>query len=138
MTNKNQAIADTRINQRPTKVDEELLETEDPKEDIIDRQMEEEEEKQAAEMIDTESVTVNPNQKECVVSIGVYSVKDNATKMIKTVYDKGFDAYRENFVRNGKEYTKVGVQFGYETEEELDAKLKSIKRYFPEAVVLKK
>jgi len=136
LSKNNSATADTRVNQRPSKI-EDIEETEDPREDIIDRQMEEEEE-QEAEMIDTESVTVNPNQKECVVSIGVYSVRENATKMIKTVYDKGFDAYRENLVRNGKEFTKVGVQFGYETDEEFNSKLKSIKRYFPEAVVLKK
>jgi len=136
LTNKNNAaVIDGRVNQRPTKLDDDTEEIEDPREDIVDRQMEEEQE---AEMIDTESITVNPNQKECVVSIGVYSIRENATKMIKTVYDKGFDAYRENFNRNGKEFTKVGVQFGYETNEEFNSKLKNIKRYFPEAVVLKK
>lgn len=124
-----------RVNQRPTRVADE--ENEDPREDIVDRQIEEALE-QEEEAIDTESITVNPNQKECIVSIGVYSMRDNAMKIIKKVYDKGYDAYRDNYERNGKEYTKVGIQFGYETVEEFDAQMRKIKRDFPDAVVIKK
>jgi len=136
LTNKNQPIVDSRVNQRPTRLDDDTEETEDPREDIVDRQMEEEQE--AENIIDTERITVNPNQKECVVSIGVYSVRENATKMANTVYLKGFDAYKEIVTRNGKEFTKVGAQFGYETTEEFNFKLKAIKQEFPEAVVIKK
>ncbi len=134
------ALAESRINQRPTRVDNEIDNaSEDPREDLIDLQMEEEAiaAAQQEEMIDTESITVNPNQKECIVSIGVYGVKENAAALIKQVYDKGYDAYRENYSRNGKNLTKVGIQFGYETEEEFDRKIRNIKRDFPTAVVIK-
>ena len=129
-------VADNRINQKPSKIDQDA--PEDPKEDMIDMQMEQEAEDAEEDMIDTESITVNPNQKECIVSIGVFGQKANATNMIQQVYDKGYDAYRDNYVKNGKELTKVGIQFAYETQEEYQRKVNKIKRDFPNAVVIKK
>jgi len=93
---------------------------------------------EAEEYIDTESITVNPNQRECIVSIGVFGQKANATNMIQQVYDKGYDAYRDNYIKNGRELTKVGVQFAYETQEEYQRKVNKIKQDFPNAVVIKK
>lgn len=132
---KGNAVADSRINQKPSNIDQDALE--DPKEDLIDMQMEQETQ-EAADNIDTESITVNPNQRECIVSIGVFGNKANATKMIQQVYDKGFDAYRDNYSKNGKDLTKVGVQFAYETQEEYKRKINKIKQDFPNAVVIKK
>lgn len=132
---KGTAVVDNRINQKPTRIDQDA--SEDPKEDLIDMQMEQEAQ-EAADNIDTESITVNPNQRECIVSIGVFGNKANATKMIQTVYDKGYDAYRDSYVKNGKDLTKVGVQFAYETQEEFKRKLDNIKKDFPNAVVIKK
>ncbi len=132
---KGTAVVDNRINQKPSKIDQDA--SEDPKEDLIDMQMEQEAEEEE-DNIDTESITVNPNQRECIVSIGVFGQKANATKMIQNVYDKGYDAYRDSYVKNGKDLTKVGVQFAYETQEEFNRKLDNIKRDFPNAVVIKK
>ena len=123
-----------RINQKPIKSETE--EIEDPREDIIDRQIEESLAEEA-DQIDTESITVAPDQKECIVSIGVFSVKENATKLIQKVFTQGYDAYKEEFSRNGKSYTKVGVQFAYETDQELKNKLNKIKRDYPNAVIIK-
>jgi len=128
-------VKDNRINQKPSKIAEEALE--DPKEDMIDMQMEQETE-QETDNIDTESITVNPNQRECIVSIGVFGEKANATKMIQEVYDKGYDAFRDNYIKDGKNFTKVGVQFAYETQEEYQRKVDLIKQDFPSAVVIKK
>ncbi len=132
---KGTAVVDNRINQKPSKIDQDA--PEDPREDLIDMQMEQEAQEEE-DNIDTESITVNPNQRECIVSIGVFGQKANATKMIQNVYDKGYDAYRDNYVKNGKDLTKVGVQFAYETQEEFQRKLDNIKRDFPNAVVIKK
>ena len=132
---KGTAVVDNRINQKPSKMDQDA--PEDPEEDLIDMQMEQEAEAEA-ENIDTESITVSPNQRECIVSIGVFGNKANATKMIQEVYDKGYDAYRDNYMKNGKDLTKVGVQFAYETQEEYNRKLDNIKQDFPNAVVIKK
>ncbi len=125
---------ESRINQKPIKSETE--EIEDPREDIIDRQIEESLAEEA-DQIDTESITVAPDQKECIVSIGVFSVKENATKLIQKVFTQGYDAYKEEFSRNGKSYTKVGVQFAYETDQELKNKLNKIKRDYPNAVIIK-
>ena len=69
-------VVDNRVNQKPSKIDEDAIE--DPKEDMIDMQMEQEAE-QEVDNIDTESITVSPNQRECIVSIGVFGEKANAT-----------------------------------------------------------
>jgi len=128
-------VVDNRINQSPTKIDPDA--PEDPKEDMIDMQMEQEAEAEE-DIIDTESITVNPNQRECIVSIGVFGEKANATKMIQDLYDKGYDAYKDSYIKNGKDLTKVGVQFAYETQEEYQRKVDKIKQDFPNAVVIKK
>jgi len=130
------AVVDNRVNQKPSKIEQDDA-TEDPNEDLIDMEMEQEAE-EAEEYIDTESITVNPNQRECIVSIGVFGQKANATNMIQQVYDKGYDAYRDNYIKNGRELTKVGVQFAYETQEEYQRKVNKIKQDFPNAVVIKK
>ena len=134
-TNKNISPKETRVNQKPNKT--EIEEIEDPTEDLIDKEIEEAL-TQEEEIIDTESITVNPNQKECIVSIGVFGVKENATKLIEQLFNESYDVYKESFDRNGKSFTKVGIQFGYETEEELNSTLARIKKDYPKAVLVKK
>lgn len=132
---KNQSDSiENRVNQKPIKTDQE--ETEDPREDIVDMQLENEL-SQEEEQINTESITVTPDQKECIVSIGVFGLKENATKLIEKLFEKGYDAYTEKFEKNGKTYTKVGIQFGYETEQELNRTLSKIKKDYPNAVLIK-
>jgi len=134
-TNKNISPKEARVNQKPNKTD--IEETEDPTEDLIDKETEEAL-AQEEEIIDTESITVNPNQKECIVSIGVFGVKENATKLIEQLFNESYDVYKESFDRNGKSFTKVGIQFAYETEEELNSTLARIKKDYPKAVLVKK
>lgn len=136
-TKSDTASIGNRVNKKPIRTETEEVEIEDPREDIVDKQLEEELE-QEEERIDTESITVDPNQKRCVVSIGVFSIKENATKLIEKIFNQGYDAYPELIDRNGKTYTKVGIQFAYRTEEELNETLKKIKRIYPNAVVVEK
>ncbi len=135
-------ISETRINQKPT--NETIAAVTEP----VDERESNEKDEDAADFeadqsasedeIDTESITVSPYQKECKVAIGVYGVKTNAQKMIEKIYEEGFDAYRENVLRNGRELTKVGIQFAFETEEEFNTKMQGVKRKFPNGIIVKK
>ena len=58
--------------------------------------------------------------------------------MIQQLYDKGYEAYSDNYTKDGKDLTKVGVQFAYETQEDYQRKVDQIKLDFPNAVVIKK
>lgn len=87
---------------------------------------------------DTDGITVNPNQRLCVVSVGVFGSKANAQKRIEEVYAYGFDALPEKYMKNGKELTKVAIQFGFETEAEFKKQIKEIKKRFKKAVVMRK
>ncbi|MEL6924166.1 MAG: hypothetical protein AAFO94_08970, partial [Bacteroidota bacterium] len=75
---------------------------------------------------DTESSTLAPDQKECVVIIGGFRSKDNVRKLIERLYNKGFDAYQDQ--KNG--ITRVGAQFFYETEAQRREKVKFIRDQF--------
>ena len=113
-------------------------EEEDNNEDAADFADDQASIKNEEDAVDTESITVNPNQRICVVSVGAFGNKTNAQKRIEQVYDYGFDALPEKYIKNGKELTKVGIQFAFETEEEFDTKLRAIKKRFKNAVVIKK
>ncbi|HEB62530.1 MAG TPA: SPOR domain-containing protein [Bacteroidetes bacterium] len=82
--------------------------------------------KKRAKAIDTEASTLGPEQKEAVVIIGAYRSKDNVRKLIEKLYDTGFDAYQDK----RKNLTRVGAQFFYEKESELQKKLKLIRNKF--------
>lgn len=90
------------------------------------------------DIIDTESITPNPNQRIALVSVGVFANKKNAQKRIEQVYDYGFDVLPEKYYKNGRELTKVGIQFDYETEEEFENTFQEIKKRFSNAVVIEK
>lgn len=130
------SLAGNRVNQSPTQVvDSDADDNYSENEDAVDFQ--DETEQPESDVVDTESITVPPNQKECVVSVGVFGVKENAQRQIQKIYEAGFDAYNESITRRGKTLTKVGINFGYETRDEFDRMILEIKDIFPEAVVLK-
>ena len=84
--------------------------------------------------IDTESITLTPDQKECVVIVGGFRSKDNVRKLIERLYNQGYDAYQDE--KDG--ITRVGAQFFYESEEQRKDKIKDIRKKFePKAWVLK-
>jgi len=93
-----------------------------------------EEDSESAEELDTESITLAPNQKECIVIIGGFRSKENVQKLIERLYDKGYDAYQD---KKG-DITRVGAQFIYETESQKRDKIKFIRdRFEPKAWELK-
>lgn len=120
----------SRVNTKPGK--EDFVE---PAEDLTDLTEERtqldgppEENRQPAEELDTEQPTPAPNQKEVVVIIGAFGDEANAQKVIQEIYQAGYDAFSD---KSGAT-TRVGVQFAYETEQELDNKLAAIRKAFNE------
>jgi hypothetical protein len=143
--NNQSALADLKINESPKKeavIQETAIATDEAStedEDAADYEEDQNEmELPDEKVIDTEQITANPNQRVALVSVGVFGNKANAQKRIKQVYEYGFDVLPEKYRKNGKELTKVGIQFAFETEEEFQSTLKSIKKRFSNAVVIKK
>ena len=85
-----------------------------------------EEETEDLEDLNTESITLAPNQKECIVIIGGFRSKENVQKLIERLYDKGFDAYQD---KKG-DITRVGAQFVYESESQKRDKIQFIRDRF--------
>ncbi len=76
--------------------------------------------------IDTESLSLGPDQKEGVIIIGTYNYKASVEKMVKEIYMLGFDVYKKK--KTNSRATRVGVQFVYETEEDLEKTLKIVRK----------
>jgi len=85
--------------------------------------------------IDTETPTLAPNQKEAIVIIGKFGNRQNVQKLVQKIYQAGYDAYTDN----DEGLTRVGVQFAYEDQAELNRVLQNVRRKFEEnAWILKK
>ncbi|MEO1625885.1 MAG: hypothetical protein AAFV25_12070 [Bacteroidota bacterium] len=82
--------------------------------------------------IDTESITTAPNQKEAVIIIGAFGKKAGVRKRIQQIYEMGFDAYQDKV--NG--LTRVGIQFLYEEEPEVDKTLRLMRRKFDKSAYI--
>ena len=91
-----------------------------------------------ADIIDTESSTLNPNQSIAVVSVGIFGNKANAQRRIEEVYEYGYDALPNKYVKKGKDLTQIGIQFAFESEEEFEETIKHIKLKFKDAKVIRK
>lgn len=89
----------------------------------------------ADEDLDTEAPTPAPNQKYCVIAIGVFGSKKNIEKLVQKIYEEGFEPYTE---QKGN-LTKVGVQMAYDDDAELKAALNTVRRKFgQDAKIIKK
>lgn len=83
---------------------------------------------------DTEAPTLAPGKKECIIIIGGFSNKTNAEKLVKKLYRDGFEPYSD---LKGS-LTRVGVQFAFDTESEVNEVLEKVHdRYNSSAWVLK-
>ncbi len=80
----------------------------------------------AEEDDETEAPTASPGQKECRIQIGLFGNEDNVKKLVRKIYDEGFEPYTE---AQGK-VTAVGIQFAYETSSEIDRNLKIVRSKF--------
>lgn len=86
-------------------------------------------------IIDTEQPTIAPDQKVAIIAIGKFGNQENVKRLVKRIFDEGFDPYQEKL---GK-LTRVGVQFTYENDAEVNETLQQIRKIFePDAEILKK
>lgn len=82
-----------------------------------------------------EAPTSAPEQKYCVIVIGIFKDKNNIEKLVEKIYNAGY----EPFTERRDNLTRVGVQFTYETPSEIDRTLKKVRNSFHEdAIVYKK
>lgn len=83
----------------------------------------------------SESATLSPKQKYAVISIGLFANKENVERLIKKIYEEGYEPYAQ---KSGKG-TRVGVQLKYDRSSELNETLRAIQKKFgTKAVILKR
>jgi len=140
-----QSLADKKVNESPVEVaisQETALEIDETaanNEDAVDFEADETLAiTEDADIVDTESSTLSPNQRIAVISVGIFGSKSNAQKRIEQVYDYGYDALPKKYMKSGKELTQIGIQFAFETEDEFDETLKHIRKRFKGAKVIEK
>ncbi len=63
-------------------------------------------------------------QKECVIIVGAFSKKSGVQKTVDAIYDLGYDAYQDK--KRG--LTRVGVQFAYEDNQDIERVLKRVRK----------
>jgi len=101
--------------------------------DTLNSTMEAQEDEEANAAV--EEPTTLPGQRSCVIAIGLFGDQNNVRKLVQRIYDAGYEPY----VEDRGTLTRVGVQFAYETQEEIDDTLNKIKEEFEEdAVIIKK
>lgn len=135
---KKMPVVDKRVNEKPTRHQAGIMEIIDERNGVEENHLEAENTPEVEETdtkigneafdteIDTESMTLGPNQKEGVIIIGTYNYKSSVQKMVNEIYELGYDVYKAK--KGNSRATRVGVQFVYEDDEELDAVLKRVKR----------
>ena len=143
-----QSLADKKVNESPVEVaisQETALAVDAPEatmdnEDAVDFAADETSSVADTEedVVDTESSTLSPNQRIAVISVGIFGSKANAQKRIEQVYDYGYDALPNKYLKKGKELTQIGIQFAFETETEFEETLKHIRKRFKRAKVIRK
>lgn len=71
----------------------------------------------------------------CVIAIGIFREKANVDKLVQELMEAGYEPYIEKL----RSTTRIGIQFKYESSQEIDDKLQDIRQQFVrEAFVLKK
>lgn len=78
------------------------------------------------DQLDTEGPTAPPSQKNCIIAIGTFADPDNVEKLVKRIYEEGFEPY----IRETEKNTVVGVQMAYDDDAELDAALRTVQEKF--------
>ena len=84
------------------------------------------EEEQGNADLDTEEATPSPGQKAARIIIGSFGNEDNVKRLIKRIYEKGYEPYTEKAGR----LTRVGVQMAYDEESEARKALQAIRKEF--------
>ncbi len=128
-------VADSPINQKPADqyasvfdglFGEEETRKEEKRVEAPPVEQEELEKEEVYTDLDTEAVTVAPDQKVGVIIVGAFGSKRNVEKRIKQIYELGYDAYQDQF--DG--LTRVGAQFTFEQDEQVREVLRLMRRRF--------
>lgn len=84
---------------------------------------------------DVEAPTPAPDQRSCLIRIGVFGSLDNVERLVKRIYAEGFEPY----TRELGSLTEVGVQFAYDDEQDIRRNLTAVQEKFePKAKVIRK
>lgn len=84
---------------------------------------------------DSEAATPVPGQKVAIIGIGLFGDPGNVDRLIQRIYAEGFEPYTE---KKGN-LTRVGIQFGYTSEREIQDKLLAVRKSLePGAIVLRR
>jgi cell division septation protein DedD len=78
------------------------------------------------EQYETESATLSPNMKECVIIIGAFSKKAGVERRVSEIVDLGYSVYQD---KKGN-LTRVGIQFAYQDKNEIREKLNVMRDSF--------
>jgi cell division septation protein DedD/nucleoid DNA-binding protein len=78
------------------------------------------------EELDTESPTLQPEQRFFVIIIGSFGNEKNVERLVERIYKAGYEPYTE---KSGS-LTKVGVQKAYDDTSEINSVLKDVKKQF--------
>jgi hypothetical protein len=80
------------------------------------------------EETETEGITPNPAQDYALIAIGAFGSPGNVEKLIKKIYEEGYEAYTRKVGR----LTQVGVQLPYDDQSEIDVALVDVQKKFDE------
>ncbi len=121
-SDKNKRVSYTKIPVSEKRVNKKPVYTPPP---VLEKKQEVEKPVVAPE-VDTEAATINPNAKECVIIVGQFRSKDGARRRVSDIYDFGYAAYQDH--ANG--LSRVGIQFAYETEADIQEMMRKVKKRF--------
>ncbi|MFT5167510.1 MAG: hypothetical protein ACI8P3_002748 [Saprospiraceae bacterium] len=123
-------VVENRINQKPGEqlsiiegLKNQFLKPE-PKEVIIPE--DEIAEPTSIDQIGTESATLSPTSKECVIIIGAFGKKTGVEKRVGEIINLGYSVYQD---KKGS-LTRVGIQFAYQNKDEIREKLNAMRDSF--------
>lgn len=126
-------VADRIYNQKPVKERASILEDLiAPKQEEVQKVVPKKKKEVAIETIDeeyeteldTEASTLAPQERVCIVITGAFGKKSSIQKRLNQIIDLGFAPYQD---KKGK-LTRVGIQFAYETEADIERNMKILHR----------
>ena len=89
----------------------------------------------SADDSDSEGATLKPGTKSAIITIGTFGNKENVDRLIKKIYEAGYEPYTEKLGKN----TRVGIQMPYERTAELTKAKETISKEFnTKAAIYKK
>lgn len=83
----------------------------------------------------SEAATLKPGTKAAIITIGTFSKPDNVQRLIKRIYEAGYEPFTEKKGKN----TRVGVQLKYDNDAALNKVVNEVSKEFDtKAVIYKK